>query len=1286
MSDAKAASNDDDECSTVRNEKGLKAFETGEKSARPHGEQGQQSEAVGRRPEQLNGEQMSEFKEQMNEDERTNEQQHPQSNDTLMKLDYEKGTASRELKTDQNQLESFINSSDKDANGMTNGTNGAHSGSMSNDEAAAAVANECRKDDRNDDCTQDRNAKSIMKSKVSGSKNTSSKLNGRLSGKHLISNPMHRANSVGENINEFKLARDGRSKGTQVKRSASETVLHFDDYDVAADDELEEDDEYEQSSDRLSFRNFNKKHFDKRHADKHANSADEAKSISTAANSIGNEDDSPLILSANLSFNHQNSSYCLDTYSFKKEQLSQARRMPDQVLDFFSSDEQSLIEQNQSSKQQQSLLNEPVLSGPMLDLDTQTEEQASDREDETNSSNQVDLQDLKRKLERDVLMPTTAQTQFSKEKAHFERENELLNNPAINENHYNLCPTDDELESAPETPNAADDCRPADDSVQQPDDANCQNDYAHSDNYPNDDGSNYDGNFQSATSSDFENELANHGRISLQQQRHHITSLENLFSLETIEEQDEEDYSLKDQSSLRSNVSQQVGASRPQTIDSHCSTSNPASQEDATNEDVSNAELSNAEFSNGDLSNIERSIPSDRSEEMAEERLRTANSTRGDTEQLINNIYRQVCFEEDSLNDGPAVEPSEASESVDYKRYQTFKRDISLEDDQTLSNGQLLSNDCDSLQEDDDHFNSLSECMVDENVTIDDQQMVLIKRPTNEPSSPINAKPIASSRARIVKPVQTKPSQARASQPIRPIQAVRPTKLANSNSSGTTNRSGQADKQANKKQPLAKPEICKRSSLISKNIEQLDKSKKRVGSMMQFGGKIEPRSRVSDLVLKSPKIIKSTIAAVPPKTSPISSMNGSAKLNLITRELGESGVHMDQLIEENQSVIPMAKHRAEHRTERLNGSPPVKNRKFTNSSGSSHLSAEGSSGVESGPSSDDIDQPNGKQAANRSPDLPASSRTKSVRQTRPLLSYVEQKAANEAAKCETLNFEKDDETNNETNNENRRNELSKSRSMYNVESRRYDHLTTDHRLSSEEFKRRRRSYEVNLDCLEAEHSSAGGRGLKDLRRKSTNYLLNASFNALSNEDIGKIKRELIRRSEERLARFEASISSRSNSAINSVNNSIVESLPTNSHRSPHRSPHHSRAKSQNSIDDYDDGSVNHSKSSDENLDDYQNKRISRKDINEKWRETLKRSDSLDSLNSIKSINSLGSLNYEDLSNLKGISRKRIKSSNYLNDEAGLRAQTSEDEYDNLINVDHYVKQNSNHPPTLYITH
>ena len=1243
MSDAKSASNDDDECSAVRNEPGLKDFEMAEKNARPHGErQSQQSGAAGQ-AERLNDEQMSELKEQMNEDERTNERQHQQSNDTLMKLDYEKATAIRELKTDQNQLESFINSSDKDANGMTNGTSGAQTGSMSNDKA----------NDRGN-CTSDRNAKSIIKSKVS-SKNTS-KLNGRLSGKHLISNPMHRANSVGENINEFRLARDSRLKSTQVKRSASETVLHFDDYDVAADDELEEEDnEYEQRPDRLSFRNFNKNHFDKKYGDKNegrsysdkqnANAANDTKSITAS-----NEDNSSLILSANISFNNQNSSYCLDTYSFKKEQLSQARKMPDQVLDFFSSDEQSLIEQNQSGKQQ-SLLNEPALNRPALDLDTQTEEQATDREDETNSSNQVDLLDLKRKLERDVLKPTIGHqpTQFSNE--YFERdsieEDDALNNPATNENHYNLN-QNDELESAPEMQNVTDDC--LSDSFQPPHD-DYPNDYQqHSDNYSNDGlHSNYDSNFQS--SSEFENELINHGRIPLQQ-RHHITSLENLFSLETIEEQDEEDYSLKDQSSLRSNVSQQV-ASRPR-IDSQ-STSNAMSRDDATNEDLSNSQLSDA-----DLSNIERCDSFNHSEEIVSERLQSKpiepltssnqiNSTRKssqNTEELINNIYRQVCFEEDSLNDGPPAGPSEASESVDYKRYRTFKRDISLEDDQTLSNGPLLSNDYESLPED-EHFNSLSECMIDENVTIDDQQMVLIKKPAIETSS--SSPKLSTGRARIVKPVQTKPSQPRPSQPIKPVQAVRPTKMTNS--AGRTTKSTQNDKA--KKQPLVKPEICKRSSLIDKNIEQLDKSKKRVSGMMQFN-KIEPRSRVSDLVLKSPKIIKSTITAAPLKASisSMTSLNGSAKLNLTNRELSESGVHMDQLIEENQSNQMI-------------------DRRLTNSSGSSPLSVDGSSGVESGPSSDHIDQLNGKQTScsKRSPNqtksdnaplIGSSKLIKSAKQDKTFLSH--EKALNETAKIGILKFEKDNETN-------KTNELSKSRSMYNVDqqSRRYDHLPTDHRLSSEEFKRRRRSYEVNLDCLEQEQSVS--KGLKDLRRKSTNYLLNQSFNELSNEDIAKIKRELIRRSEERLARFETSISSRSNSAINSVNNSIVESLQTNSDL--HHSSQHSRAKSQNSIGDYDD-SVNNSKSSDENLEDYQNKRISRKDINKKWRETLKRSDSLDSLNSIKSINSLGSLNYEDLSNMKGISRKRIKSSNFLTDDAGLRAQTSEDEYDYLTNANHYV--------------
>lgn len=1305
MSDAKSASNHDDECLLdVRNDKCSR--ERPEKSARPHGEAAKPSRAAGQPVN--DGEQMSEFKESKPskpskaskefKEQPVNERPHQQSNETLMKLDYEKATAIRELKTDQNQLESFINSSDKDANGMTNDTTGAHSGhtgSMSNDDAndgKHCATSACATSACANGAANDRNAKSIMKSKVS-SKNT--KLNGRLSGKHLISNPMHRANSVGENINEFRLARDGRSTKGTVKRSASETVLHFDDYDVAADDELEdEEEEDEQRSDRLSFRNFNKP-FDKRPLDKkqpdksvgsirscsdqpnasNANSptAPDAKSITGS-----HEDDSSLLLSANLSFNHQNSSYCLDTYSFKKEQLSQARKVPDQVLDFFSSDEQSLIEPNQSSKQpSSSLLNEPA-------LDLETEEQATDQEDETQSSNQIDLLELRRKLERDVLdKPTAGQriaaqcnAQLSNE--YFERDSieeaAIPSNQAINEN-YNLPQNDDELESASETPNEAD----APDSFQAPADDDYANDYEHSDDYPNDGlQTNYDGNdFQS--SSEFENELMNHGRIP-QQQRHHITSLENLFSLETIEEQDEEDYSLKDQS-LRSNLSQQV-ASRPQ-IDSQSTSNALSSHDQATNEDVSNAELSNAELTNAELSNhIEQTSDRDsldHSEGESSERaptsqpaiesatsssqLSSTRKSRPNPQQLINDIYLQVCFEEDSLNDGPADVPSEASESVDYKRYRTFKRDLSLEeqeDDQTLSNGRLLSNDYDSLPED-EHFNSLSECAIDENVTIDDQQMVLVKRPTNE--TPANcAEKLSNSRARIVKPVQTKPSPVRASQPIKPVQAVRPIKLANCSS--RTNKSSPSDK-VTRKQPPIKPEICKRSSLINKNIEQLDKSKKRVSSMMQFS-KIEPRTRVSDLALRSPKIIKSAITSTPLKAaslgSIISSVNGSAKLNATNRELSESGVHMDQLIEENQS--------------NPNGdkcSPVKERRKFANCSASSHLSNEGSSGVDSGPSSDDIDQPCGKQFSKKSPDpiksdaplISSMSSTKlinSVRQARPLLRYVDERTANEAAKP-LKSLEKENET--------RSNELSKSRSLYNVDqqSKRFpDHLATDHRLSSEEFKRRRRSYEVNLDCLEQEHQLAAGRGLKDLRRKSTNYLLNQSFTELSNDDIAKIKRELIRRSEERLARFETSISSRSNSAINSVNNSMVESLPTNS--VSYRSNQPSRAKSQNSIGDYDD-SVNHSKSSDENLDDYQNKRISRKDINEKWRETLKRSDSLDSLNSIKSINSLGSLNYEELANLKGISRKRIKSSN-LTDDAGRREQTSEDEYDYLTNADHYV--------------
>ena len=359
----------------------------------------------------------------------------------------------------------------------------------------------------------------------------------------------------------------------------------------------------------------------------------------------------------------------------------------------------------------------------------------------------------------------------------------------------------------------------------------------------------------------------------------------------------------------------------------------------------------------------------------------------------------------------------------------------------------------------------------------------------------------------------------------------------------------------------------------------------------------------------------------------------------IKKELSESGIQIDQAEDSNQIKIKEFNKKINHN--------------------SSHL--DGSSGVDSGPSSDEHSP---KQTLIKSTNL-----IKSINKDRPLLRYVDEKRQELIEAIKEFNQTNSEETNDQVFLQNslhtQQQQLSKSKSLLNVDDQQYkknDFLKPDHRLSNEEFKRRRRSYEVNLDCLEQQDNLAATTK-KDLRRKSTNYLLNQSFNQLSNEDITKIKRELIRRSEERLARFESSISSRSNSVINSVNNSLIESIST---------------ATQNSKLDQ----LQNSNSINENLDDdYRDERIvSRKDINNKWREVLKRSDSLDSLNSIKSINSL--INEEELSNMKVISRRMIKSQtnliqdeNLIDDETNEIEKISEDEYDYLTNNDHYVYKN-----------
>lgn len=907
--------------------------------------------------------------------------------------------------------------------------------------------------------------------------------------------PMHRANSVGENMNESELKSTNRLNGTlpkHIKRSFSETVLHFDDVN-SADDELDEDEEDDKQTAVVSNLSTSSPNSPKEH--KSPNSP-----TTKLASNGGNQDLVPCIVvsdhesnrtsnetssstynaaTTNLSFNNPSSSYCLSTYSLKKEQC----KMPDQALDFFSSDDQS-IEHNQLTKH--GLLNEARAQSPMLDLDsTQTEDETS----RSSLLNDKLEQSNDEYIEHDSI-----------------EDDELMKN-------YNLYQPDDyqtnKLESS--------DFRTV---VDQPD---CQ-------------------------STDFDGEL--NDRLVQQQQRHHITSLENLFSLETIQEQDEEDYSLKDQSSLRSNASQQP--EEDESINERSSGTKLNNQ--TTNHDVSNIDLSNFGESNeinesNDISNdvlnhesndvsndvsnhVSNDVSNDVSNHVSNDVLNSEkselqdesthsqiSSTRSqDTEELINNIYKKICVEDEDTT------------STDYKRYRTFKRDFSVENDPSNR-----ATECDSL-DGEDPFNSLSECAVDENVTIEDQQIVVIKRlESNEES----------------------------------------------------NRNSTKLDQLNRKQQATKPEICKRSSLIHRNIEQLDKSKKKINDMLQFN-KIEPRSRVSDL-LNRPSTRSSYT-----NTSPYSK---TAK-----KELNESGIYMDQ-IEDNQTRKQMFKQSRE--------AIPTK----SNRTESSHLNyLEGSSGVDSGPPSSEENRDNNFEL---------------IKSTR-LIKSISKAARKDDAEC-----------NESTDQPNRSSPLLKSKSMYNVDQQFSGRTpSTDHRLSSEEFNRRRRSYEVNLDCLEQDHSRTG---LMNLRRKSTNYLLNQSFNQLSNDDIARIKKELIRRSEERLARFESSISSKSNA--NSVNNSIIESIA-------------------NSKRDESVAVQKTSQSSDENLDEeYQNRRISRKQLNDKWRDTLKRSDSLDSINSIKSLNSMGSLTNDDLSNMKVISRTKIKST------IGYGALS--DEYDCSTNP-HYV--------------
>ena len=777
---AKACSNDlnslNDECLRVTNNKCLEDNNLKHRTNSSNNLEQRLNE------DKLNGEQqIDEFKEQkqMNKDKRE------QLNDTLMKLDKKvnalkesNSSCIKELKTDQNQLDTFINSNRR--NDIDNDLNNV------------------------DD--EDKKIKNI-KSKIN-SKNTSS-IAKRFNNKQLNENAMYRANSVGENINEteFKLNNKEVKLIKNIKRSFSETVLHFNDYyDVNADDELEEDDDYEEKDEeedkRLDLSN-----------NKINNLNNNKSNVISPTKSTTNDSSISSNLSTNLSFNNQNSSYCLDTYSFKNERLQAFKKMPDQSLDFFSSDEQSLVEQ--TSKQ--NLINELAINQnrPMLDLDTQTEDQISE-EDVVN--NQIDLQDLKERIEKDVLDQTdeyrtseyktgddqTHQlTQFSNEISSDIEEDSIEEVPFNkNENYYNLYHQ-----------------------------------------------KNSEKNFQST---EFENELFNHEHIQQQQQRYHLTSLENLFSLETIEEQDEDDYSLKDQS-LRSNLSQQQNM-----LEKSNTKSSNEFEHDATNDDISNIELlsidesniENATRSSRELNSQLSPIVNNNSQMIMQSTLSQINSTRElqSTEELINNIYKKVCFEEDSLNGDEMMLTSE--NTSDYKKYKTFKRDISLEEeeDQTLSNE---LNDCEmnSSQENEkeiEHFNSLSECTIDENVTIDDQQVVVVKKSKN------------------IKPNKTNnPDKAKQTKSTNKLNQTKLNSIISKSSK--LNRSNES-----KKMPLIKPEICKRSSLINKNIEQLDKSKKKINDMLQIN-KIEPRARItSDLILN-----KNAVKNV----KPILSLNAKSKFS-----------------------------------------------------------------------------------------------------------------------------------------------------------------------------------------------------------------------------------------------------------------------------------------------------------------------------------------------------------------------------------------------------------------------
>lgn len=1014
-------------------------------------------------------------------------QEKQQSNDMVMKLDYEKTTV-KDLKRDRNQLE--LNSDKED--------------SIDKKDTIAKQPKQHK-------------TSGILKSNIKKKLNTSK-------GK------MDRASSIGENINDLKsnLDKDEIKFTKDIKRSASETVLHFNSFndDVnSADDELDEDD--------LEFEK------------KLTNFINSSNDLNNSLLDTLPETNSKRKTSSNLSLNNQ--SYCLDTYSLKKEKQS---NKTEPGLDFFSSDEHS-IEQNQLTKP--NLLNETNDSkgSPMLDLDTEDEVSQSD-----SKNREFNLKELIDKIEKDQLTEPPNLTQSNDESIEpdsIEKNRlQLTNEKSLKDSYYNLYQNE------------------LDDSItnsinNQTDDSNRnENDFENQDEFLN--------NIQS--SSEFENELFNHEQIL--QSRHHITSLENLFSLETIQEQDEEDYSLKDQSSLRSNITDQ--------LNNH------------NNDNLIATSLSN---------NIESSKGKSEHE--------TTDSNLESSEKK--EVYKKVIFENDERSSS-LIE--EETTSTDYKKFKTFKRDSSIDDELTISNDSKsynLSNRINDTinEDDDDNFNSLSECTIDENVTIDDQQVVVDK--TVCTSEQPNLNPI----------------------PNRSI--------------------------TNQSKPLAtRPEILKRSSLINKNIEQLNNSKKKLNNLIQHS-KIEPRAKLSNSINLTRS--SNSIPKIPDSSSNMSTSfeNSSSyleppskvssfgnKLNPTKKELSESGVHMDHIDDNsfkrcylNDKFKNDRKSSSEEEVENLSKKIQIKQLN-SNALESGHLSSlDGSSGVDSGNSLQQDEQ----------------EEFKSIKKSSTSINWNKQSNEyDESVKFENPVLLKEKSTKEEKSDN--KYQLSKSKSMYNVDqpSRQTVGLSTGYRLTNEEFNRRKSSYEINLDGLEREeNSNTPSKGLGNLRKKSTNYLLNQSFKKLSNEDITRIKKELIRRSEERLAKFETSISSRSNS----VHNSVIESVSYSNY-----SKNESLIHSINSVHN----SLHKRHESDENLDSYQNKRISRKDINEKWRDTLKRNDSLDSINSIKSMNSLGSLT-SDVTNLKYISRNRIKSTSFLDSNHLDNDHLSEDEYDYAVD-NHYV--------------